>query len=86
MPIITTPPNALLAAIHDRMPVVSGVDCWPAWLGEIGATQDELKAMLEPYPGERMALWPVDQRVGNVRNDSPDLLEPIGEAITVWRA
>ena len=47
------------------------------------ATDDELKAMLRPYPSERMTLWPVDKRVGNVRNDSADLFEPIGEALTV---
>jgi putative SOS response-associated peptidase YedK len=35
--------------------------------------------MLQPYPSERMTFWPVDKRVGNVRNDSPDLFEPIGD-------
>jgi hypothetical protein len=24
-----------------------------------------------------MALWPVDKRIGNVRNDSPDLFDPV---------
>jgi putative SOS response-associated peptidase YedK len=75
--IITTHANALAATIHDRMPVILAPDCWPAWLGEIDATQEQLKAMLRPYPSECMALWPVDKRVGNVRNDSPDLFEPV---------
>lgn len=78
--IVTTRANALAATIHDRMPVILTPDCWPAWLGETGATQDQLKAMLRPYPPERMALWPVDRRVGNVRNDSPDLFEPVRAA------
>jgi putative SOS response-associated peptidase YedK len=78
--IITTRANALAATIHDRMPVILSPDCWPAWLGEIEATLDQLKAMLSPYPSERMAMWPVDRRVGNVRNDSPDLFEPIQAA------
>jgi putative SOS response-associated peptidase YedK len=78
--IITTRANALAASIHDRMPVILPPDCWPAWLGEIEATSDQLKAMLGPYPSERMAMWPVDRRVGNVRNDSPDLFEPIQAA------
>ena len=30
-------------------------------------------------------MWPVDKRVGNVRNDSPDLLDPIGDALTLAR-
>jgi putative SOS response-associated peptidase YedK len=75
--IITTRPNALVATIHDRMPAILPSDCWPAWLGEVRASDDELKAMLKPYPSERMALWPVDKRIGNVRNDSPDLFEPL---------
>jgi putative SOS response-associated peptidase YedK len=78
--IITTHANALAASIHDRMPVILPPDCWPAWLGEIEATSDQLKAMLGPYPSERMAMWPVDRRVGNARNDSPDLFEPIQAA------
>jgi putative SOS response-associated peptidase YedK len=76
--IITTRANALAATIHDRMPVILQPDSWPAWLGEIETTSDQLKAMLRPYPSERMAMWPVDRRVGNVRNDSPDLFEAIG--------
>lgn len=78
--VITTRANDLAATIHDRMPVILASDCWAAWLGETGATQNELKAMLKPYPSECMALWPVDRRVGNVRYDSPDLFEPIRDA------
>jgi len=78
--IITTQANDLAATIHNRMPVILPPDCWAQWLGEIDATPDQLKAMLRPYPAERMAMWPVDRRVGNVRNDSPDLFEPISAA------
>src|SRR5262245_60525761 len=78
--IITTRANALASTIHDRMPVILPPDCWPAWLGEIETTPALLKAMLRPYSSERMTMWPVDRRVGNVRNDSPDLFEPIQAA------
>jgi putative SOS response-associated peptidase YedK len=78
--VITTRANDLIGTIHDRMPVILAPDCWPAWLGEIGATPDALKAMLKPCPSDRMAMWPVDKRVGNVRNDGPDLFEPLREA------
>jgi putative SOS response-associated peptidase YedK len=80
--IITTRPNALVATIHDRMPVILSSDDWPAWLGEVSATENELKSVLKPYPAERMTLWPVDKRVGNVRNDTPDLFEPLREEAT----
>ncbi len=43
-------------------------------------TGTELKAMLKPYPGAAMTFWPVDRRVGNVRNDGPDLFAPLAGA------
>ena len=74
--IITTPANKRLATLHGRMPVLLAPNRWAAWLGETPATDSELKAMLKPYPGSAMAFWPVDRRVGNVKNDSPDLFTP----------
>jgi hypothetical protein len=44
-----------------------------------GATEGELKVMLKPYHSDAMAHWPVDRRVGDVRNDSPDLFAPLPE-------
>jgi putative SOS response-associated peptidase YedK len=75
--IITTQANDLLRPLHDRMPVVLAADRWAAWLGETEAADGELKAMLKPYPDESMTFWPVDRRIGNVRNDSPDLFAPL---------
>ncbi len=75
--IITTQANDLLTPLHSRMPVLLAPDRWAAWLGETAATADDLKAMLKPYPGEGMTFWPVDRRVGNVRNDSPNLFAPL---------
>jgi putative SOS response-associated peptidase YedK len=33
--------------------------------------------LLRSAPEGTLRLWPVDKRVGNVRNDSPELLEPL---------
>ena len=79
--IITTQANDLLSPLHGRMPVLLAPDRWASWLGEAAATDGELKAMLKPYPCENMVFWPVDRRVGNVRNDSPDLFTPLSEPI-----
>jgi putative SOS response-associated peptidase YedK len=75
--IITTPPNALCAEIHDRMPVILPAETWPAWLGEDAVETPQLKALLAPYPADRMMCWPVSARVGNVKNNDPSLIEPI---------
>jgi putative SOS response-associated peptidase YedK len=60
------------------MPVILPEEIWPAWLGETAASNDELKAMLAPAPPDRLQMWPVDRRVGNVKNDGADLAVPIG--------
>lgn len=74
--IVTTAANALLAEVHDRMPVILAPREWPAWLGETPADPQHLKSLLVPYPAEDMILWPVDKRVGNVVNKDPALIEP----------
>jgi putative SOS response-associated peptidase YedK len=62
---ITTEANELIAPLHDRMPVILAKEDWPAWLGEVPATDIELKALLKPFPADRMKLWPVSRDVGN---------------------
>jgi putative SOS response-associated peptidase YedK len=59
------------------MPVILGPDDYAAWLGEEPATPDQLKSMLRPYPSERLTMWPVDRRVGNVKNEDAELAEPV---------
>jgi putative SOS response-associated peptidase YedK len=59
-----------------RMPVVLGSEDWEKWLGEEPTNDNELKAMLKPFPSERMSAWPVSKAVGNVKNDTADLIEP----------
>lgn len=78
--IVTGKPNALCAPIHDRMPVILPKPAWPLWLGETEASPAELLGLLQPYPAELMRAYPVGKAVGNVRNDAPELLEPIAEA------
>jgi putative SOS response-associated peptidase YedK len=75
--IVTTEPNELLAPLHDRMPVILGPEDWPQWLGESAVAPQRLKAMLAPYPANDIVAWPVGQRVGNVKNNDPSLIEPI---------
>src|SRR5712671_2098307 len=61
--IVTTAANALLAEVHDRMPVIIAPENWPAWLGETPADPEQLKSLMILYPAEDMIIWPVDKRV-----------------------
>ena len=36
--------------------------------------------ILRPYPAELMRCYPVDARVGNVRNNDPSLFDPVAIA------
>jgi putative SOS response-associated peptidase YedK len=74
---ITTDPNEMIEPPHDRMPVILAEEDWPKWLGEMEASEAEIRALLKPYPAAQMTLWPVGRNVGNVRNDGPDLIKPL---------
>lgn len=73
--IITTKPNELIEKLHNRMPVILGPESWPAWLGEEPIADPA--SLLKPFPAERMTMWPVDKRIGNVKNQERELAEPI---------
>jgi putative SOS response-associated peptidase YedK len=72
--IITTSANAQMSVLHGRMPVILEASDWPGWLGE---TEIDAATLLRPSPEGVLRLWPVDKRVGNVRNDGPDLLTEV---------
>jgi putative SOS response-associated peptidase YedK len=67
--IVTCPPNAVCAELHNRMPVALAPESRPLWLGEDAVEPRELKALLAPYPAEGMVCWPISPRVGNVKNN-----------------
>jgi putative SOS response-associated peptidase YedK len=71
---ITTDANSLLAPIQDRMPVIVQPEDWPLWLGEVDG---DVAALLRPATEDVLRFWPIDKKVGNVRNDGPDLIEPV---------
>lgn len=63
------------------MPVILDEADWAKWLGEEPATNEELlDHLLKPCPDQAIKIWPVDNRVGNVRNNGPDLVVPVAAA------
>jgi putative SOS response-associated peptidase YedK len=77
---ITMPANELMADIHNggshpqRMPAILRRADHEAWLEGSPA---EARAALAPYPADLMVAHPVSTRVNSVRNNGPDLIEPI---------
>ena len=74
--VLTTDPNQLMEQIHNRMPVILERKDYARWL-EPGDATRPLIDLLRPYPAEKMEAWPVSERVGNVRNNEPELLQAI---------
>jgi putative SOS response-associated peptidase YedK len=71
-------PNSLVAKLHNRMPAILDEGSWPAWLGDVEASPDDLKKMIvEPHPSQLMTAYPVSTRINNVKNDDAALIEPI---------
>jgi putative SOS response-associated peptidase YedK len=70
--ILTTAPNALVAAVHDRMPVIlAGPDAERAWLSpELDALA--AKALCVPLAGELMSVTPANPMVNKVGGDVPE--------------
>lgn len=72
--ILTTTANDLLRPIHERMPVILDETDWGRWLGESDDTPDELRALLKPYPADRMRAYRITSRVNSVKNDDEAVL------------
>jgi len=75
--IVTTTPNPLLAAIHDRMPVMLGPNSGPAWLGDEPLAPARLAQLCRPLPAGKMTGYRVDPRVNHARYEAPDCIAPI---------
>jgi putative SOS response-associated peptidase YedK len=76
--IITTEANALMRALHERMPVLLHPEEEAEWLSSEQANE-HLLSLLKPYPSEEMKAYPVSPLVNSPANDSPEVLEPVGE-------
>ena len=81
--IVTCSPNRMMAAIHDRMPVVLDRGAEAAWLDP--ATQPEdLEQLLVPAAEDVLEPREVEDLVNNVREDGPALIEPRREPDTLF--
>ena len=73
---ITTVPNSLVAAIHDRMPVILHKEDEAMWLDPT-VPGSAVKRLLVPYPSELMEAIPVSRRVNDTTRDTPEMIEEI---------
>lgn len=75
--IVTTRANALVAPIHDRMPVIIAPEAFSLWLD--GDQVDALTAatLIAPAPEPLLEAYEVSLGVNRAANDSPTLIAPL---------
>jgi putative SOS response-associated peptidase YedK len=83
--IVTSGPNDQMADLHDRMPVVVPEAAWSTWLDPRLDDLAELNGLLAPNEGVALRIVAVGPLVNNVRNDGPELIEPVAIDPTVNR-
>ncbi len=74
--IVTTKATGAMADVHDRMPVILPSKLWDAWLTAEPQEAPHLQQVVAGAGTPRLELVPITDRVNNVRNDGPELLEP----------
>jgi putative SOS response-associated peptidase YedK len=75
--ILTTTPNAVSSAIHDRMPVILDQADYDLWLDPGMRDANEASEMLKPYDARLMRCYAVSARINNVANDDEECSAPI---------
>ena len=75
--IITTTANALIAGIHDRMPVILEPGTYGLWLSPTPVSDRELTAYLQPFDDTAMEAWEVSRLVNNPGNESSECIRPV---------
>jgi len=75
--ILTTAANAVLAPIHDRMPVILPPTEYARWLDPALPNTDSLAPLLVPFPPEDMLASPVSPRVNAPTVDDEKCIVPL---------
>jgi putative SOS response-associated peptidase YedK len=75
--ILTTTPNAVTTAVHDRMPVILDQDSYESWLDPRMTNVSAASELLKPYDARLMRCYPLSTRVNSVANDDEECSRPV---------
>ena len=76
--IVTTEANELLSRIHPRMPVILRSQDYDRWLDR---EAEQLPVdLLRPYESEEMEMYEANTKVGNIRNNGPEMMRAATKA------
>jgi putative SOS response-associated peptidase YedK len=75
--ILTTSPNAVTSAVHDRMPVILRPDSYDLWFDPGMQNVAAISELLKPYDASQMRCYPVSTRINHVANDDEECAAPV---------
>jgi putative SOS response-associated peptidase YedK len=75
--ILTTTPNAVTSAVHDRMPVILDPDSYDIWLDPGMRDLTTASELLKPYDAQLMRCRPISTRINHVANDDKECSAPV---------
>jgi putative SOS response-associated peptidase YedK len=77
--ILTTGANALVADIHDRMPVILRPEDYDLWLDPGVTDPARVAELLKPYDAREMRKYPVSDFVNRAGNEGPECGKEVQE-------
>jgi putative SOS response-associated peptidase YedK len=80
--ILTTTPNAVTSAVHDRMPVILDPADYDVWLDPGMKDSVGVSELLRPFDPSSMRCYAVSNRVNNVQNDDAECSLPVAPEAT----
>jgi putative SOS response-associated peptidase YedK len=83
--ILTTTPNAVTSAVHDRVPVILDPDNYDLWLDPGMRDVAVASELLKPCDARIMRCYPVSPRINHVTNDDEECSAPVEVAQTQAR-
>jgi putative SOS response-associated peptidase YedK len=75
--LLTTAANQLIAKYHPRMPAILEHEAMDDWLNPHISDKDTLTALLQPYPSERMHVYPVASGGDRSSKESPNCIREV---------
>ena len=75
--LVTTAANATMRPVHDRMPAILPPDRWIEWLDPANHDVTALTGLLDGGPADILDMHEVSTDVNSVRNNRPELIEPV---------
>lgn len=77
--VLTTKANDMMEGLHERMPVILTKENSHRWLNCTSTNAGEMVELFNPFPSEKMTVYPVSTLVNKAANDGPECIAPINK-------